>query len=276
MSTLAEPAPSAADVVRIAARAHERDRYLAALLSPRAVRPDLIALAAFAGEIGRIPLYVHEPMMIRIRLQWWRERIEQRNSGGHPVAAAIIATLTRHDLPVPKLTGLIDAHEDGLDDQPFAADADLIAHLDLIDGSLFDLAARICGIAAPSTLSTDAGRAYGIARIGLETPAALAHGRLLLPGRSARPFDRAEIALRLRRVAVLARRHLAACSAAVAGLSREARSPFLPLALVEPYLQALEQREFHPDSTMDVNPLQRVWRLWRYRWTGPDRSRAGN
>ena len=70
------PDPTTVDVVTIAARAHERDRYLAALLGPRPIRRDLIALAAFAGEVGRIPAFVTEPMMGRIRLQWWRERLE--------------------------------------------------------------------------------------------------------------------------------------------------------------------------------------------------------
>ena len=61
------------DVIRLAARAYERDRYLAALLSPAARRDDLLVLAAFAGDVGRIASSVSEPMMGAIRLQWWRD-----------------------------------------------------------------------------------------------------------------------------------------------------------------------------------------------------------
>ena len=55
MSEPAEQRPSNTDVVRLGARAFERDRYLAALLAPHGVRDDLIALAAFAGEPGPHP-----------------------------------------------------------------------------------------------------------------------------------------------------------------------------------------------------------------------------
>ena len=80
------------DVVRTAARAFERDRYLAALLSPRGVREDLLALAAFAGELARIPAFVSEPMVGEIRLQWWRDAIRaglkdgSGEGGGHPIS----------------------------------------------------------------------------------------------------------------------------------------------------------------------------------------------
>jgi phytoene synthase len=266
----ADPAASD-DVVRAAARAHERDRYLAALLGPRARRADLVALAAFAGEIGRIPLYVSEPMMGRIRLQWWRERLEQGNSGSHPVAAAIIEVARRHDLPLPLLYGLIDAHEDSLGDRPFPDQAALLAHVDRVDGALFDLAGVINGSPPDAALTRDAGRGYGLARIALETPAALAQGRLLLPAIG--PVDTSpdgwrQILPQLRAVAAVSRAHCAASSAALQQLPRKARTPFLPLALVEPYLRALEQFEYRPGALLDVNPLKRVWNLLRCHLTG--------
>ena len=260
-----------ADVVRIAARAHEPDRYLAALLSPAAARADLIALAAFAGEVGRIPIYVREPMMGRIRLQWWLERIESVSSGGHPVAAAVIATAKRHDLSTSRLTGLIEAHEDGLDDRPFADEAALLAYVDGVDGALFELAAGICGIATPPDLVRDAGRAYGLARIAFETPAAIAHGRLMLPNSAtgtAGALESTQILAAIHAVSATSRHYLAACSAALTQLSRRSRSPFLPLALVEPYLRALELAAPRPAAAMEIAPLQRAWRLLRCRWTG--------
>jgi 15-cis-phytoene synthase len=261
--------PSAADVVRIAARAHERDRYLAALLSPRAVRDDLVALAAFAGEVGRIPLYVREPMMGRIRLQWWRERIETATAGGHPVAAAMIATIGRHHMATDKLQALIDAHEDSLDDRPFADEAALLAYVDRIDGGLFGIAAMIGGDNPAPEFIAAAGRAYGLARIGLEAPAARSHGRVLLPGSAtsagAEPPD---MGLNLRRTATMARHYLAASAAGLSGLPRRSRGPYLPLALVEPYLQALEKKQMLPGVVLDIAPLTRVWRLMRCRWTG--------
>lgn len=271
MSAPNDPVAAFDEVARIAARAHERDRYLAALLSPRAARTDLIALAAFAGEIGRIPLYVSEPMMGRIRLQWWRERIETRTSGGHPVGESIIATMQRHDLPPAKLGALIEAHEDALDDRPFANDATLAGYVDRIDGTLFELAARINGTSVTPALLRDAGRAYGLARIIVETPAAWAHGRLLLPAPAHDGGDRPElqgILAAMRAFAARSREHLTRSAAVLGQLPRAARVPFLPLALVEPYLQALQHLHEFPRSALEVDPLKRAWRLLRCRWTG--------
>jgi 15-cis-phytoene synthase len=266
----ANSAPAAGDIVRIAARAHERDRYLAALLSPRPARADLIALAAFAGEVGRIPAYVSEPMMGRIRLQWWRERLESRTGGGHPVAEAMIAAIARHRLPVAQLTRIIEAYEDSLDEQPFADDAALFAHLDRIDGALFATASTITGSPADPQLIRDAGRAYGLARLLTEIPAARAHGRLLLP-KSRMVGDTTGAPARIQPATAdlraICRSHLTACAGALRQLRRTGRSPFLPLALVEPYLQASDNNlNQHP--SLEVDPLLRVWRLWRCRWTG--------
>ena len=64
-----------------AARELDYDRYLAALLAPRAARDGLMALAAFHGEIARIPRTVREPGVGDIRLQWWRDAL--RDAGRH-------------------------------------------------------------------------------------------------------------------------------------------------------------------------------------------------
>jgi 15-cis-phytoene synthase len=256
-------APGSDDVVRIAARAYERDRYLAALLSPRAVRGDLIAVAAFAGEVGRIPAYVSEPMMGRIRLQWWRERIDEGTSGGHPVADAMISCQQRHNLPGALLTGLIDAHEDSLEDRPFADMIALRGYIDRIDGALFEMARLITGSPPQQAFVEQVGRAYGLARVLAETPAVMAQGRLLLP-----VPNPDHIQAELPALVSATREHLAACTATVRQLSRDARCAVLPLALVEPYLQALEHKQNFAAAAVEVDPLKRVWRLWRCRWTG--------
>ena len=67
------PAQAGIDAVIAAARAGEPDRYLAALLAPPALRPALLALAAFSAEIRRIPLLVHEPAMAAIRAGIYRD-----------------------------------------------------------------------------------------------------------------------------------------------------------------------------------------------------------
>jgi phytoene/squalene synthetase len=175
------------DVVRVAARAFEIDRYLASLLAPAAARDDLIALAAFAGEIARIPLFVTEPMMGRIRLQWWRETLENGIDGGNPIASAIISASNRHGFEVSELIRFIDAHESTLDDVPFADDQALQAHFAATEGVLLSCAAKVLGPGFDlwdmphREVHVAAANAYGLARLVAELPVTLAAGHVLIP-----------------------------------------------------------------------------------------------
>ena len=58
-------------------------------------------------------------MLARIRLQWWREAVEQAAGGGppraQPVAEALAETARRHGLSAEALTGLVDAREEEID-----------------------------------------------------------------------------------------------------------------------------------------------------------------
>ena len=55
------------------ARLNAPDRYYAALFAPADARDDLIALAAFTGEIERIARQVSEAALGEIRVTWWRD-----------------------------------------------------------------------------------------------------------------------------------------------------------------------------------------------------------
>jgi phytoene synthase len=280
-----ESAAAHEDVVRVSARAWELDRYLAALLAPRRLRQDLIALAAFAGEIARIPAFVTEPMMGEIRLQWWREALEISDlaaRSGHPVADAIRATAARHHLPLGLLIGFIDAQSVALHDEPMADDQALTAHLAKTEGALFELALRITGRQDEDAhaAALAAGLAYGLARLLVELPALWAQGRILIPltRLSAAGLTLAEVqagvpperlAPVLSGLAGEARRQLAEARRLDRRLGRAQHVALLPLAVVEPYLQAFEtgRRDFLREP-LEISPLRRVWALWRSSWSG--------
>jgi 15-cis-phytoene synthase len=278
-------AASSADVVRLAARAHERDRYLSALLAPRAARDDLIALAAFAGEIARIPAMVREPMAGEIRLQWWRDALEALERGeksGHPVADAVGAARLRHRLPNSLLHGIIDAHTIGLYEEPLADDRALWSFLANTEGAMFALGLRVLGRGGNGwpSVADAAGRAYGLARALMELPALLAQGRTLLPasrlqaaGLSPADLEAGIAPDRLRPVvqglAEEARSQLAKARDGWRRLTGAERAALLPLALVEPYLRALERPGLNLlREPAEILPLRRVWRLWWARRSG--------
>lgn len=266
------------DVVRTAARAYERDRYLAALLAPRDAQPDLIALAAFAGEVARIPTFVTEPMMGEIRLQWWRDALAKPpgESAGHPIADAVRDAVRRHGLPVAEFERVIDAHASRLHADTPADDSALAVYLAGAEATLFQLSWRVLASPQqhdPPDVLTAAAQAYGTARMLLELPAHLAEGRTLIPEsrlaaagvtleqlRAGTAGAAGEMLLRGLTAGV--RHQLNTVRGALRDSAAPVRLSLLPLALVEPYLRALERVGSDPRSVEDVAPFTRVWRLW--------------
>jgi phytoene synthase len=274
-----------AQAVIASARAGEPDRYLAALLAPPAARDGLLALAAFSAELGRIGhLVTREPMMGEIRLQWWRDALaspEPATRTGNPIADALREAAMRHALPAPLLLGMIDAHASDLQAEPFATEAVLDRYLADNEAAQFNLAARIAGGSAGADLdaaSAAAGRVYGLVHLLLGLPQALSQGRLPLPrarlervGLDDIPGepDPVKVTALMTSLSGEVRANLGAARQHVAKLPRPARVAFLPLALVEPYLRALERPARNPLRDLaEIAPLQRVWRIASAHWLG--------
>lgn len=279
---------SQAEIVRTAARAFERDRYLSALLAPSNVRADLLALAAFAGEIARIPGDVSQPMIGEIRLQWWRDALgaaaglgagSAAQATGNPIADALGVAMLRHAVPLELVHGVLDAQSQRLDDRPFGELDELGAHLAAYDGGLFEIAWRMLGGQGtrPAVLA-EAGIVYGLARCLIEAPAELAQGRVVLPLRLLSKFGLAtepgadligsdgaraawrsvqdEVAGGIEvRLKFLVRSYREA--------DRLVRQAALPLALLRPYLRVSKAGEIASLQALDTAPLTRVWRIWR-------------
>jgi phytoene synthase len=278
---------TAADAVVAAARAGEPDRYLAALLAPPAARADLLALAAFAGEVARVPYIAgSEPAIGEIRLQWWRDALQSADGialTGNPVADALRAAARRHDLPRALLLDIIEARSFELADEAMADDAALQTYLWKSEGAVFALAGRILapgGGADIEPAAAAAGQAYGLSRLLLGLAHALSRGRLLLPRSrlQAAGVTQAEllageggpsVAALLAGLRDEVRASLVTSRQHVANLPREPRLAFLPLALVQSYLRALERpgRDLLR-GVVEIAPLTRVVRIAMARWLG--------
>lgn len=145
-------------------RRFDRDRYLTALFAPAARRDELLALYAFNVEVARIRELIREPMMGRVRLQWWRDAIAEIYAGSerrHQVVQALAAVVRRHGLSRDHFDRLLDARE-----QDMSADAPadlpaLVAYADATAGSLGLLAVEI--LDAPGTRPPRAGPDVAIA-----------------------------------------------------------------------------------------------------------------
>jgi phytoene/squalene synthetase len=100
-------------------RSADRDRFLGALFAPEPARTDLLALLAFNHELARTRTVTREPMLARIRLEWWREAVVEAAGAGKPRAQPIVESLSetvrRSSLRPQDLIALIDAREEEIE-----------------------------------------------------------------------------------------------------------------------------------------------------------------
>lgn len=103
------------DLVRNA----DRERFLGALFAPEPQRSGLLALLAFDHELARTRSVTREPMLARIRLEWWREAMTEAAGSGkpraQPIVDALAETVRRHGLALESLVDLIDAREEEIE-----------------------------------------------------------------------------------------------------------------------------------------------------------------
>lgn len=147
-------------------RRYDRDRFLTALFAPPTIRENLFALYAFNHEIAKTRESVSEPMVGRIRLQWWREAldgIEANEPRKHEVVEALYRA-QQSGLKIDSLRPLIDAREFDLDETAPATLDELVAYARKTSGKLGLTAASLLDIDDPDTLKAveDAGTAHAV------------------------------------------------------------------------------------------------------------------
>lgn len=265
-------------------RAHDRDRFQAALFAPGAVRPHLMALYAFNLDVARVREVVREPLPGEVRLAWWREVIAGEGRGAveaHPVATALIDTVARFGLPRQSLLNLVDARIFDLYDDPMPSLTDLEGYAGETAGALLQLSALMLAPDAAEVAadaSGHAGVAVALAGLMRAFPIHAGRGQCYLPldllarhglDREAVVSGRDSPGLRaaLADLRAEARHHLARAGAALATLPPAARkalgAPYLTLALVPGDLKALARVRDPFRQMAGLAPVWRTFALWR-------------
>ena len=260
----------------------DRDRFGTVLFAPAAKREALFALYAFNSEVAQIRELVREPLLGRIRLQWWRDSLEELREGkavAHPVADALGAVFAAHTLPKEPFERLFSAREQDLEGVPPEDLPALEAYAEGVSGSINILALEILG--EPEQEAVAAVRAAGIAwaLTGLlrAVPFHAAAGRVYLPaklladqgltsddllsGRKAPALAEVAkiVAARAGERLEEARRHYRLCS------SPSALAVLLSVPLAEGYLRALAKNRFNlldrRWSTPRPRPIRLGWTM---------------
>ena len=263
-------------------READPDRYWASLFAPADKRPHLYALYAFNFEIARVRESVREALVGEIRLQWWRDALQGEARGdvrANPIAAALDDTIVQFRLPRQSLVDLIDARIFDLYDDPMPSLNDLEGYCGETSSSLIQLSSphprrrhriparrmppvmraspmRSRGCCAPSRIMRDRGRSTFRP---IFWPVMASCAKTSSPGAAGRA----------------SRARSPICAPSPAGICEQARTlratipdaakpAFRPLALVEPYLKAMERRDYDPFHTVvDLPQWRRVGALWR-------------
>ena len=260
-------------------RRHDRDRFQTALFAPAARRHGLFALYAFNFEIARVREIVTEPMLGRIRLEWWRETIEAAFEGGpvrhHPVATALAATIAEFALTRAPLDRLVDSRERDILDEPPPSLPALEAYAEDSSAGLVALALEVLGVRSPGAAGAARGVGIGYALAGLlrAMPFHARAGRCYLPAEIAGragldPADYAALrgspALRatVAELADRAAQQLRGARERRAAVPRSARAALLPAVIAERFLARLKAAGYNPfDGRLAApDPLQ-SWRL---------------
>jgi NADH dehydrogenase [ubiquinone] 1 alpha subcomplex assembly factor 6 len=169
-------------------RRYDRDRTLTVLAAPRRAAADLAVLYAFNLEIALVRDSVTEPMLGRIRLQWWREALAELYEGRprhHIVLESLAALHARTPLSRLYFERLIDARETELDDVIPVDRAALETYADATSGDLIRLGAEAVGTDPSSgdvaTLVRHVGIGVGLTGIARATLYLARRRQTLLP-----------------------------------------------------------------------------------------------
>ena len=185
------------DLAEEAARV-DPDRTLATSFLTADARARVIALILFHNELARARSVVSEAGLCAIRLQWWRDTIEQIYTGkivrAQPVAIALAATIEEVALPRALLDAMIDGYSFEIDPDPFQTWQDLERYLDMTHANLNRLSLLASGVTTLTTpLNTaarEAGIAWGLSYVLRETPKWFARRCIPLPLETLNGVDR--------------------------------------------------------------------------------------
>lgn len=260
---------------------------MAVLFAPEDKRGALYALLAFNLEIAKTRETVSEPMLGEIRLQWWRDAIEEIYGGAprrHAVVQPLADAVARFALSRAPLDRLIDARAFDLDDSPPADLAALLDYAEDTSATITSLALEVLGARDETVI--EAGRNMGIAwaltgllravsfhararRQFLPTNlmvAARAKESDLFAGRST-----PEICRVVERIANAARERIATARALRRDAPRAALPALLPAVLADAYLQRMAQAGHDVlggpiEIARPGRVLRLTWAAWRGRY----------
>ncbi|MDX8353442.1 squalene/phytoene synthase family protein [Cognatiyoonia sp. IB215182] len=154
------------------------ERFSATMAAPVSAREILFPLYAFNVEVSRAPWVTEEPMIAEMRLQWWRDALEEIANAGavrkHEVVDALASVLDAEAARCLDL--LVQARRWDIYKDAFEGPEHLDEYLDATSGHLMWTAARLLGPAEEKPVRKFA-YAVGVANLFRAAPELEARSR---------------------------------------------------------------------------------------------------
>jgi phytoene/squalene synthetase len=235
------------------------ERFRTVMAAPVAARAKLFPIYAFNVEVVRAPWVTAEPMIAEMRLQWWRDALEEIATNVPARRHEVVTSLG--DVMSPETAEMLDElvavrrwdiYKDAFEDE-----AHFARYIDQTAGHLMVTAARSLGTADESVVR-DAAYGAGIAAWLRAVPALEEAKRIpLLDGRAEAVQDLAEGALKRLQQARRSRR-----------LISKAASPALwPVVGADQLLkQVVRDPMAVAEGRLDRRPKPLIWAAMFGRW----------
>ncbi len=159
-------------------------RFRAAMAAPLAAREILLPLYAFNIEVSRAPWLTEEPMIAEMRLQWWRDALEEVAAGRGRWHEVVDALSFLDAEGAGRLDQLVAARRWDIYKDAFEDEAHFREYLERTGSALIEVACHALGGPVDDDVRA-IGYASALARYLVAVPALEAHGRLpLVDGRA--------------------------------------------------------------------------------------------
>jgi NADH dehydrogenase [ubiquinone] 1 alpha subcomplex assembly factor 6 len=257
---------------------------LSCLLLPNEAHVAGFALRAFNVEIAQIKDTVSDMKLGEVRIQFWKDTIEDIFKGkvpSQPVAAALASVLRRRKLSKMWFTRLLEARSKELKVQSYMRTQDLEDYVENTNSSLLYLTLEVLGIHDVNTdhAASHLGKAEGIVTMLRASPYHRASRRASLPmdvlmrhGASQEEFFRGDLTQNLKDAvfdfASLAHTHLLKMRNLKESVPKSASRVFLPAVSCSTFLERLRRSDFNPfDPVLSRRPHFLSLSLLKAAWT---------
>ncbi|EIN12633.1 hypothetical protein PUNSTDRAFT_97434 [Punctularia strigosozonata HHB-11173 SS5] len=267
-------------------RKHDYEGYLTSPFYPGEAQKGFLALKAFSVELANVQEAVSNPMIGKMRMQFWRDAVKNLTEGRppqHPIALALHDASRRANLAPYHLKRIIDARDSELDNPTHLTLDSLTSHAEATSSTLFYLLLSLLRLSSNDDLAHAAshlGAAQTIAVLLRALPYHASKKHAVIPAEiTARHgvsqedvFRRGPAAKGLEdavfEFATAANDHLLAARDMFGRADAQARKEAMPLFLggvpIASYLSRLEAVNFNPfDPSLQRRHWKLPWNVWR-------------